>query len=78
MNESTPNSAAPAATEPTGNPKRRLALTAIAVAVLVVAGGYGIWYLINGRHSESTDNAYVQANVVQITSQVAGDRKSVV
>jgi membrane fusion protein (multidrug efflux system) len=62
--------AAPAA--PAGNPKRRTALTAIAVAVLVIGGGYGAWYWINGRHSESTDNAYVQANVVQITAQVGG------
>jgi membrane fusion protein (multidrug efflux system) len=54
------------------NPKRRTALTAIAVAVIVVGGGYGVWYWVNGRHSETTDNAYVQANVVQITAQAGG------
>ncbi|HEX7639712.1 MAG TPA: HlyD family efflux transporter periplasmic adaptor subunit, partial [Burkholderiaceae bacterium] len=62
--------AAPAA--PAGNPKRRTALTAIAVAVIVVGGGAGLWYWINGRHNETTDNAYVQANVVQITTQAGG------
>jgi membrane fusion protein (multidrug efflux system) len=60
------------ATPPEGNPKRRTALTAIAVAVLVIGGGYGIYYWMTGRHSESTDNAYVQANVVQITAQAPG------
>jgi len=59
-------------TPPAGNPKRRTALTAIAVAVLVIGGGYGIYYWMTGRHSESTDNAYVQANVVQITAQAGG------
>jgi membrane fusion protein (multidrug efflux system) len=66
------NNNAPATTAPAGNPKRRTALTAIAVAVLVIGGGYGIYYWMTGRHSESTDNAYVQANVVQITAQAGG------
>jgi membrane fusion protein (multidrug efflux system) len=72
MNAPANNNAAPAPTAPAGNPKRRTALTAIAVAVLVVGGGYGIYYWMTGRHSESTDNAYVQANVVQITAQAGG------
>ena len=72
MNAPANNNAAPATTEPAGNPKRRIALTSIAVAVLVIGGGYGIYYWLTGRHSESTDNAYVQANVVQITAQAAG------
>jgi membrane fusion protein, multidrug efflux system len=72
MNAPANNNAAPATTAPAGNPKRRTALTAIAVAVLVVGGGYGIYYWMTGRHSESTDNAYVQANVVQITAQAGG------
>ena len=72
MNAPANNNAAPATTAPAGNPKRRTALTAIAVAVLVIGGGYGIYYWMTGRHSESTDNAYVQANVVQITAQAGG------
>ena len=64
--------AAPVTTPPAGNPKRRTALTAIAVAVLVIGGGYGVYYWMTGRHNESTDNAYVQANVVQITAQAGG------
>jgi membrane fusion protein (multidrug efflux system) len=72
MNAPANNNAAPDTTAPAGNPKRRTALTAIAVAVLVIGGGYGIYYWMTGRHSESTDNAYVQANVVQITAQAGG------
>ncbi|MFL6697155.1 MAG: efflux RND transporter periplasmic adaptor subunit, partial [Vitreoscilla sp.] len=72
MNAPANNNAAPVNTPPAGNPKRRTALTAIAVAVLVIGGGYGIYYWMTGRHSESTDNAYVQANVVQITAQAGG------
>ena len=72
MNAPANTNAAPATTAPAGNPKRRTALTAIAVAVLVIGGGYGIYYWMTGRHSESTDNAYVQANVVQITAQAGG------
>ena len=72
MNAPANNTAAPATTPPAGNPRRRTALTAIAVAVLVIGGGYGIYYWMTGRHSETTDNAYVQANVVQITAQAGG------
>ena len=72
MNAPANTTAAPATTAPAGNPKRRVALTSIAVAVLVIGGGYGIYYWLTGRHSESTDNAYVQANVVQITAQAGG------
>jgi membrane fusion protein, multidrug efflux system len=72
MNAPANTTPAPVATPPVGNPKRRTALTAIAVAVLVIGGGYGIYYWMTGRHSESTDNAYVQANVVQITAQAGG------
>ncbi len=70
MNESQAPAAAPAT--PAGNPKRKRALTAIAGAVLLVGAGYGAYYWFHGRHYETTDNAYVQANVVQITPQAAG------
>ncbi len=72
MNAPATNTPAPVTAAPAGNPARRTALTAIAVAVLVIGGGYGIYYWMTGRHSESTDNAYVQANVVQITAQAGG------
>jgi len=72
MNAPATSSAVTPATQPAGNPQRRRALTVIAVAVLVAGGAYGAWYWVNGRHFETTDNAYVQANVVQITAQAGG------
>jgi len=53
-------------------PARKKALTLIAAVVLVAGGAYGAYYALVANHYEHTDNAYVQANVVQITPQVAG------
>ena len=69
---SNPN-ATPAASEaPATNGKRRKALTAVAAAVLLAGGAYGAYYALVLSHYESTDNAYVQGNLVQITPQVGG------
>jgi membrane fusion protein (multidrug efflux system) len=57
---------------PAGNPKRKKALTAVAAAVVLGGAAYGAYYGLVLAHYESTDNAYVQGNVVQITPQVAG------
>jgi membrane fusion protein (multidrug efflux system) len=54
------------------NPKRkRLMLIATGVFVLI-AIAYGAWWLLVGSHYESTDDAYVHGNLVQITPRVAG------
>ncbi len=43
------------------------------VAVVVVSGLlWGLYYLLVGRWYESTDDAYVNGNIVQITPQVPG------
>lgn len=43
------------------------------VALVVLAGlGYGAYEWYAGRNQESTDNAYVQGNVIQITPQIGG------
>ncbi len=55
-----------------GNPKRKRALTAVAAAVALAAVGYGAYWALVLNHYESTDNAYVQGNVVQLTPQVGG------
>jgi len=52
--------------------KRRPALLLISAAVLAAAIGYGVYWALVLRYQESTDNAYVQGPVVQITPQVAG------
>ena len=52
--------------------RRKKALRAIAVAVLVGGVAYGAYYGLFASHYEHTDNAYVQANIVQLTPQVGG------
>ena len=61
-----PNPANPA------NPKRKPALTAVAAVVVVAGIAYGAYWALVLNHFESTDNAYVQGNVVQLTPQVGG------
>jgi membrane fusion protein (multidrug efflux system) len=55
-----------------GNPKRRKALITIASIVVVVGLAWGAYDWLVSSHYESTDNAYVQGNVVQITPQIGG------
>ncbi|VTU30314.1 Multidrug resistance protein MdtN [Variovorax sp. PBS-H4] len=57
---------------PASNGKRRRALTALAAAVVVVGAGWGVYEWLVASHYESTDNAYVQGNVIQITPQIGG------
>ena len=64
----TPGAAPPQAAPAT----RRRALGLIGAVVLLAGLGWAAWHWLEGRHSETTDNAYVQGNVVQITPQVAG------
>ncbi|TXH51364.1 MAG: HlyD family efflux transporter periplasmic adaptor subunit [Burkholderiaceae bacterium] len=52
--------------------RRKPALLAVAALTLLVAGAYGAYWALALRQHESTDNAYVQAPVVQITPQVSG------
>ena len=54
------------------NTARRRGLTLIAVAVALAGAAWGGWHWFNGRHFESTDNAYGAGNVVQITPQMGG------
>ncbi len=54
------------------NTARRRGLMAIAAIVTLAGLAWGSWHWMNARHYEGTDNAYVAANVVQITPQVTG------
>ncbi len=69
-----PASASPAVPvqPPAGNPKRRKALTALASVVVVAGLGWAAYEYRVASHYESTDNAYVQGNVIQITPQIGG------
>ncbi|HEY2255725.1 MAG TPA: efflux RND transporter periplasmic adaptor subunit, partial [Variovorax sp.] len=74
-NSNASNPAAPA--EPIGavpapNNQRRRALTGLAAVVVLAGLGWGIYEWVVGSHYESTDNAYVQGNIIQITPQISG------
>ena len=54
------------------NPKRKKALIALAVVVAVAGLAWVAYDFVIASHYESTDNAYVQGNVIQITPQIGG------
>ena len=70
------NAAAAAVTQdsagstPPGRRKRWLVL--LAAAVLAGGAPYGTYYYPYSRYHESTDDAYVSGNLVQLTPQVSG------
>jgi membrane fusion protein (multidrug efflux system) len=66
--EAQPQNSAPAAR----NPRRKTALLSIAAVVGIVGVLWGTYEWLVASHYESTDNAYVQGNVVQITPQIGG------
>ena len=55
-----------------GNPKRKKALLTLTGVVLVAALAWSAYEYLVASHYESTDNAYVQGNVIQITPQIGG------
>ncbi|EHP39463.1 secretion protein HlyD [Cupriavidus basilensis OR16] len=54
------------------NGKRRRLLLSLTAAVVVAGVAYGIYWGLYARHFESTDDAYVAGNVVQVTPLVGG------
>jgi membrane fusion protein, multidrug efflux system len=61
----------PVAPPPKKN-SRGLMLRVLAIVVLLAVVGWALWYFLDGRWYEGTDDAYVNGNVVQITPQVPG------
>ncbi|RKE36599.1 membrane fusion protein (multidrug efflux system) [Paraburkholderia sp. BL23I1N1] len=62
--------AAPA--QPANNGKRKRMMTLLVMVILIAAVAYGLYYFLDARFHEDTDDAYVNGNVVQITPQVTG------
>ncbi|HEV3105293.1 MAG TPA: HlyD family efflux transporter periplasmic adaptor subunit [Trinickia sp.] len=61
-----------ATTQSQTNGKRRRLMTLLTGVILIAAIGYGLYYFLVARFRESTDDAYVNGNIVQITPQVTG------
>jgi membrane fusion protein, multidrug efflux system len=54
------------------NTRRKLWLSIVAGAFLAIGATYGVYWATVLRYSQSTDDAYVNGNVVQITPQISG------
>ena len=52
--------------------RRRIALLVVVAIFLLLLITAGLWWLLFGRWHESTDDAYVGGNLVQVTPQVSG------
>ncbi|RCS28667.1 HlyD family efflux transporter periplasmic adaptor subunit [Rhodanobacter denitrificans] len=64
--------ASPPVVPPAKKNPRGLLLRLLGGAVLLAVVGWALWYFLDGRWYEGTDDAYVNGNVVQITPQVPG------
>jgi membrane fusion protein, multidrug efflux system len=51
---------------------RRAGLLGLTAAVVLGALGYGGYWFFDGRYYESTDDSYVDGDVVQVTSEIPG------
>jgi membrane fusion protein (multidrug efflux system) len=67
--ESSVPSAAPASA---ASPRPRLAQWLGLAAVLLALIGMALWWLIAGQYRETTEDAFVDGNVVAVTAQVSG------
>ncbi|QGA37950.1 HlyD family efflux transporter periplasmic adaptor subunit [Burkholderia glumae] len=54
------------------NTKRKRMMTILFALIVLAAIAYGVYYFLVARFHETTDDAYVNGNVVQITPQVMG------
>lgn len=67
------NPSANATPAPEAKPTKRKKALLILLGVLILAGiGFAALYLLDWRWKESTDDAYVQGNMVSVTPQTAG------
>jgi membrane fusion protein, multidrug efflux system len=70
--EARTSAAEPARSPSAANGARRRRLAILAAAVTLCGIGYGAYWFLYARHFESTDDCYVNGDVVQITSEVPG------
>ena len=70
----TPEATATTRSQAAGSPNRARSLGLWSLTAIVVLCGLGYlgYWLLDGRYYESTDDAYVNGDVVQITSEIPG------
>ncbi len=66
------DNAATAAAKPPANGRRNQLFTILGGVILVAAVAYFIYWLLVASHHVGTDDAYINADIAQITPQVAG------
>jgi len=71
---STPEPSVTSESKPTQPPgrSRRLGLLSLGAVVVLCGFGYLGYWFFDGRYYESTDDAYVNGDVVQVTSEIPG------
>src|SRR5271166_5384670 len=52
--------------------RKAIALSGLAIAVIIGGGGYGRYWWTTGRFIESTDDAYAGGDVTSVSPHVAG------
>jgi len=67
----TPPQATAAPPEPESHTRARVFI-ALSVVFFLAGAAAGLWWHFDGRWHESTDDAYVQGNLVQLTPQIPG------
>ena len=73
----TPADTSTPAPEPGNSGKRKAWLLALLLILILAGAGTWAWYSLIGRWHESTDDAYVNGNVVEITPLVTGTVTSI-
>ena len=73
MSSPNPNTADSSVVQaPPANNRRGLLLRLLSVVIVLAVIAWTAWYFLEGRWYESTDDAYVNGNIVQITPRIAG------
>jgi membrane fusion protein, multidrug efflux system len=78
MSSPNPNTADTSVVQaPPANNRRGVLLRVLFALIVLAIIGWTVWYFIDGRWYESTDDAYVNGNIVQITPRIAGTVTSI-
>jgi membrane fusion protein (multidrug efflux system) len=78
MSSPNPNTAdTPIVQAPPANNRRGILLRLLMAVIVLAAIAWTAWYFLDGRWYESTDDAYINGNIVQITPRIAGTVTSI-